>query len=185
MFGNQPYLACLYQTLLAIGYYGLFRVGELTSSSDHTILASNVHVAKNKEKILILLYSSKTHAKESPPQKIKITGMVSAPGHKLIKKIFCPFPLIKRYINMRGDYYDRIEPFFVFCDGSHLNHVHVRLVICTAIKQLNLNKKLYDTASLRSGHACDMLKYGFTIEEIKCAGHWKSNAIFKYLKNFL
>ena len=65
---QQPYLNKLYQALFALGYYGLFRIGELVSG-DHTIKAKNVHIAKNKEKILIILYTSKTHGKESRPQK--------------------------------------------------------------------------------------------------------------------
>ena len=48
LFNQQPYLEILYKTVLAIGYYGLFRIGEMTVPGDHTIKASNVHVAKNK-----------------------------------------------------------------------------------------------------------------------------------------
>ena len=46
---GQEYLRSLYQTLFLIGYYGLFRIGELVNGS-HTIKAKNVHVAKNKKK---------------------------------------------------------------------------------------------------------------------------------------
>ena len=63
----------MYKALLALSYYGLMRVGELTQS-DHTLLAKNIHLAKNKEKILLLLYSSKTLYKGSKPQKIKIVS---------------------------------------------------------------------------------------------------------------
>ena len=68
---QQPYLALLYQAIFCLGYYGMLRVGEL-AAGNHCIKACNIHVGNNKDKILIVLYSSKTHGKESRPQKVKI-----------------------------------------------------------------------------------------------------------------
>ena len=59
---TQPYLERLYEALFALGYYGLMRIGELTASN-HCVKAKNIHLALNKEKLLIVLYSSKTHNK--------------------------------------------------------------------------------------------------------------------------
>ena len=70
-YSSQPYLSLMYKSIFLLGYYGLLRVGELTSSL-HTIKAWDIHMGKNKNKILLILYSSKTHGKESRPQKIKI-----------------------------------------------------------------------------------------------------------------
>ena len=66
--GSQPYLELLYQTIFALGYYGLFRIGELVASKNlnqHAMKAKDVYVAENKQKILIILYTSKTHGLES------------------------------------------------------------------------------------------------------------------------
>ena len=71
--GNQWHLEILYKTVFALSYYGLMRVGEVTKSP-HVLRAQNVHIATNKDKMLLILYSSKTHGKESRPQKIKITS---------------------------------------------------------------------------------------------------------------
>ena len=70
---------------------------------DHTIKAANIHVAKNKQKILILLYSSKTHDVDKPPQKIKITANSNETYHhsnkyRLAHRNFCPFALVRRYL---------------------------------------------------------------------------------------
>ena len=69
---NQPYLEKLYKAILVTGYYGLMRVGELTKSP-HVVLARNVHMGVNKNKILFVLLSSKTHSQGSHPQMIKIS----------------------------------------------------------------------------------------------------------------
>ena len=70
---NQWYLEIMYKALFAVSYYGLMRVGEVTHSQ-HVLKAKDVHVACNKDKMLLVLYSSKTHDKSNRPQKIKITS---------------------------------------------------------------------------------------------------------------
>ena len=69
---NQVYLESLYKTLFAISYYGMMRIGEVMKSQ-HVLKASNVHMVTNKDKLLLLLYSSKTYDQGTRPQKIKIT----------------------------------------------------------------------------------------------------------------
>ena len=54
---NQPYLKLMYQTMFAMAYYGLMRVGELMLSP-HVVKAKDVHMAGNKDKLLIVLHSS-------------------------------------------------------------------------------------------------------------------------------
>ena len=118
---GQYFLKTMYKTLFLIGYYGLFRIGELTtggiSDDNHTIKACNINIAQNKDKILIILYSSKTHSAGSLPQKVKITGV---PRHNAIKKFFCPFKAIKEFVCIRGGYSSENDPFFVFQDSTHV-----------------------------------------------------------------
>ena len=67
---NQWYLEIMYKTLFAVSYYGMMRVGEVTQSQ-HALRVANVHIPKNKQKLMLVLYSSKTHGKGNRPQKIK------------------------------------------------------------------------------------------------------------------
>ena len=89
MYAKQPYLEILYKTIFLIGYYGMFRIGELTLSP-HVMKAKDISFSKNKNKIQILLHSSKTHGKESPPQKIKISEVPPAAKSNR-HRFFCPF----------------------------------------------------------------------------------------------
>ena len=50
-----------------MGYYGLFRVGELTEGP-HTIKAPNVHIDDKNVRAILILYSLKTHSKKDRPQ---------------------------------------------------------------------------------------------------------------------
>ena len=58
----QPYLVILYKALMATAYFGLFRVGELTES-EHVVKARDVHIALNKDKLMFILHTSKTHTR--------------------------------------------------------------------------------------------------------------------------
>lgn len=101
------------------------RVGAVTDS-EHAIKAKNVHIAANKNKIRITLFTSKTHGWGSHPQEIKIssreaTGKFMGGTHS-IENFFCPFVTIRRYMNMRGSYYSDNENFFIFRDGTPVTH---------------------------------------------------------------
>ena len=169
---KQPYLLTLYRAMLIIGYYGMFRIGEL-SAGPHVIKPFNVHIGKNKNKIMIILYSSKTHSKSSYPQKIKISGNSDNARH------FCPFDLMHKYINARPQCLSREEQFFVFSDRSRVKLEHVRNIIRKLITNMGLQGHLYDTHSLRIGRSCDLLKKGHSIDEIKLL---IANAVYKYLR---
>ena len=73
LYGTQPYLNKLYRALILATYYGMFRIGEVTTS-DHIVKATNAHVGTNKPKFMMILTSSKTHNQGDKPQIVKISG---------------------------------------------------------------------------------------------------------------
>ena len=127
LFNNQWYCEILYKTIFILAYYGMFRIGEL-AFSEHSVKAKDVHVARNKNKILLLLYTSKTHDEGSYPQEIRITA--NNQSKSLINKSkvamqnnsktrnFCPFVITRRYMSLRGGYDNDNEIFFIGSDGS-------------------------------------------------------------------
>ena len=176
----QPYLIILYKAIFSLACYGMLRVGEL-SLGNHTIKACNIHVGNNKDKILIILYSSKTHGKESRPQKVKISALPSMKSNQ--KKIFCPFKIIVQYMRVRGDYTSENEQFFIFSDGSPVRPHHIRKLLRELLEKLNLDSALYDVHSFRGGRTSDLAKFGYSIDRIKSMDRWRSNAVYRYLKN--
>ena len=178
----QPYLETMYTALFCLAYYGMLRVGELTLSP-HTIKAANIHVGHNKDKILLVLYSSKTHGKESRPQKIKITATKEGRSFNNRNMFFCPFEAVTKYMGLKHFYAEDDDPLFVFADNSPIKDFHVRQILRQLLDKLSLDSKLYDVHSFRIGRTCDLQKYGYSIDQIKAMGRWKSNAVYKYLKN--
>ena len=175
VFSTQNYLLVTYRALFALAYYGLFRIGEL-AKGDHPIKACDVHIAQNKMKILIYLRTSKTHGLESRPQKVKICVETrSATLH------FCPFQLLRHYIVMRGDFSDRQEQFFILKGKIPITAEMVRKTLKRVLTAINLNVLSYQSHSFSIGRCCDLLKCGYTVEQIQILGRWRSNAVYKYL----
>ena len=121
---QQPYLATLYKSVLSTMYFGLFRIGEVTES-DHVIKAKDVHIGKNKKKLMFILHSSKTHTPGVKPQIIKITSSQNIKQNNT----YCPFKLLQDYIQIRKKYKTANEQFFVFRDRSPLKVFHLRIVL--------------------------------------------------------
>ena len=180
---QQPYLKTLYQTMLMYSYYGLMRIGEITQS-EHMVKAKNVHIGINKNKILIILYSSKTHGFESRPQKIKITGQDLQKGKAKCRQFscFCPFKITKAYLKLRGDYTMVTEQFFVYRDNSPVKPEHFRTMLKQALKKVGVEASKFNSHSLRIGRCTDLINFGYTIEQVKRARRWKSNTVYKYIK---
>ena len=179
----QPYLEILYKTMFCLGYYGMLRVGEMTLSN-HTLKTCNVHVGNTKDKILLVLYTSKTHGQESGPQKIRISAATNTPySNARQEKFFCPVKTVIRYMYARGAYQDDSEQFFIFADRSPVQPHHLRMTLRDLLADLNLDGSLYDVHSFRSSRTCDLAKFGYSIDQIKAMGRWKSNAVYRYLKN--
>ena len=193
LFSMDWYLEVMYKALFSLAYYGMMRVGELAhnqneSISNHAVKACNVHIGLNKKKILLILYSSKTHDKSSRPQRIKIQAKGTCDSSKLrtckneMKRHFCPFQLLKNYMNIRGAYEVESEQLFVFKQKIPVAPRHIRKVLKTLISRVGLDASLYDVHSLRSGRTTDLIKAGYSVDEVKRMGRWKSNAVYKYIK---
>ena len=176
----QPYLETLYKTMFITAYYGLFRIGEITDSP-HNIKAKDVQVGTNKNKLMFILRSSKTHNPGDKPQIVKIDQLDNINQKESSP---CPFKYINSYLKMRklrrkGD---KQEPFFVFKDRSPVTAANFRLILKQSLKAAGLDCTFYSASGFRSGRACDLLDLGISVETIRKLGHWKSNSVYTYLR---
>ena len=171
--------------MFLVAYYGLFRVGELTESQ-HAIKLRNVHVAQNRKRILFILPTSKTHGLEDRPQKIRLDTRQKR-KRKERQTQFCPVNMTEKYLQIRGQNSNKTindnDQFFVFSDGSNVKAHHMRSILRKTLTKLNLDATLYDTHSFRIGRASDLLKYNYKVTEIKQKGRWRSNIVYRYLRN--
>ena len=178
---KQWYLELLYKALFVISYYGLMRIGEVTRSP-HVLKARNVHIGQNKMKILMILYSSKTHDEANRPQEIKIMANQYEKSGKYLKRHFCPFQVIQQFLAIRGSFHSDDEQFFIFSDRSPVTPEHARSVLKLTINKLGLDGSVYGMHSFRIGRTTDLIRFNYSVEEVKLMGRWKSNVIYKYIR---
>ena len=166
----QPYLVTLYKAILLTAYFGLFRVGELTYSeySDHVVKVKDVHIGTNKDKILFVLHTSKTHGRGVKPQQIKIKAArkMHDTSSRVINHVF-PFQLIRDYLAVRQSRKDDSEQFFIFKDRTPVSANNYRSILKQTIQLIGLNPDLYQMHSTRTGCAIDLLEMGLSVETIK------------------
>ena len=175
LFDKQFYLLLLYQSIFLLGYYGLFRISELTQGQ-HVVKAKDINIGLNKNKILIVLYSSKTHSKESRPQKVKIAE--NADTQLKRKRFFCPFQSLRKFMKLHGPYTSDKEQLFIFRDKSPVTPQHARKVLDKILVMAGLDKNLYSFHGLSAGWATELINLGYSIETVKLIGRWKSNAVY-------
>ena len=146
----QPYLTTLYKALFTAVYYGLFRVGELTAGSYgvHTVKAKDVHTGKNKQKLMFVLHTSKTHDRGSKPQITKINCVEfdslgwknyrSQRCNNLVE--LCPFTLLRNYLHCRKyGCRNNNENFFMFSDRSMVTQQNFNKILRLTLKVAGLN----------------------------------------------
>lgn len=169
---NQPYLAILYKAMMVVGYYGLLRVGELTNGP-HGIKANDLLIARNKDKAILIMRSSKTSLPNQKPVQIQI----SADGNE----DFDPIVIIEEFTKSRPEVENEDEPLFIFRHRMGISPQQFRGVLKSMLNKSGFNCLNYNCHSLRSGRAKDLKKLGWLIQSIMDQGRWKSNSIFKYL----
>ena len=107
--------------------------------SAHVLLTANIHITTNKEKIMVVLDSSKTHDKSMRPQQIKIVATNKEHTGSYLHRHFCPFKILQEYMKMRGDYYDDDKQFFVFSDKSPVKPTQTSSMLKSMIAALGLD----------------------------------------------
>ena len=181
---GQPYLRILYMAMISTIYYGLFRIGEIAKGG-HTVLARDVHIGTNKNKMLFVLRTSKTHWSDGDPQMIKISAK-RVPDSQIseyhARPRFCPFQLLRDYLSCRLKYRKNTKVFFIYNDRSTVPQDNFRKVLYLALDRCKIDRTNYGSHSLRAGRCLDLFRYGVSVETIKKIGRWKSNAIYSYLK---
>ena len=185
---GQIYLAYMYVTLFSTMYFGMFRIGELTLSP-HVARVTDVQLGENKNKVLFIRRSLKTHDKGSKPQLIKIKSRlakiqdmertaVNTPDPQTL----CPFKILRSYMAIRPKFINNKEQFFVFRDRSPLTPTLAQKTLKLGLQLCGVDNTLYNMHSFRTGRTIDLHKLGVELSVLKIFGRWKLNAIFAYLK---
>ena len=119
---GQEYLSCLYKAVTLMGYYGMLRIGELTSGT-HPVLAVNIYVDRDRCELQLVLYTSKTHTKANLPEIITITPSIELDPRQRFSNRYYPYQVIVEFCNMRKGYRRPSDPSLFSEMGHWLNPV--------------------------------------------------------------
>ena len=139
----------------------LFRIGEMVASNhgNHTVKARDVHIGMNKNKVLFILQTSKTHGRNNFPQSIKISSV----GGCVYRGVFCPFAILRQFLSVRPNYVSDEEHFFCFRDRTPVTQYHFRSTLKNMLKLSGVNHCAYSSHSLRAGRSIlSILKHTLT-----------------------
>ena len=164
---DSSYTAILYQSLFTLGFFGLFRPGELTMST-HVIQADNVVLAKDS--IVVYMDSSKCHSNTLPPQ---IVNILAQPAP------VCPVFFLRSYLAVRPP---TLGPLYVNTVGQPISYAEFSFMLVKICKFLGLPAAQIKPHSFRIGGATNMHIHKATKTQIQTAGRWSSDCFKKYIR---
>ena len=149
---SSAFQRSLFAAMFIVAFYGLFRIGELSSKSTH--LASSVvqfsnltflsrNGDKHSAKITILTYK---HNANNRPFDILLAREDSQP--------FCPVTVLLQYCKLRGD---RPGPLFCHADNSPISVHQFNSELQWCLTYCGLDTSRYKSHSFRIGGASMLL----------------------------
>ena len=162
---SSPFELALFPALFSLMFHALLRLGEVTDSP-HNLQYSNLSLTTNA---LSLTFTSFKHSLGHP---VTITLQASASPA-------CPVRLIHSYLTLRGH---SPGPLFMSHNRSPLNASYFRSFLKSSLALAGLSSLRITPHSFRIGAATYAASMGFTSEQIKTLGRWRSAAFKKYIR---
>ena len=162
---RDPYLSCMYVSMLTLAYKGLLRPGEFMYSP-HVIRVENVWFQNGD--VVLYFSSSKTH---QYPMWQAIT-IKPHPNN-------CPVCLLRDYLKVRPVV---TGPLYLTSEGIPVQYQTVLKLFQTLSEFLDLPVDHYKPHSLRIGATTELHVQGYSNKVIQERGRWSSKAFQKYIR---
>ena len=166
---EDQFLAHAFKAMMVVAFYALLRVGEMTMSpkvANHCLLFSDVLVMKNAVHITFRTYK---HCQGKSTTRV----VFSVPNSST-----CPVKRLVEYIHHRGN---RHGPLFVKRNGKAFSRAEFLSLLGKVMKASGISQCGYNTHSFRIGGATYMALQGYSSEQIRNFGRWKSDAYKRYI----
>ena len=161
----DPYLSCMYVSMLTLAYNGLLRPGEFTYSP-HMIRVENVWFQNGD----VVLYFSSSNTHQYPTwQAITIKPH---PNN-------CPVCLLRDYLKVRPVVRG---PLYLTSEGIPVQYQTVLKLFQTLMEFLDLPVDRYKPHSLCIGAMTELHVRGYSNKVIQERGRWSSKAFQKYIR---
>ena len=156
------YNVALFRALFSTMFHAFLWASEVTKHA-HNLPFSSCRLSHNRFK---LIFSSSKSSGRPASISIKATG-----------KRHCPLSLLQKYLTLRST---EPGPLFIFRDGHPINRTYFNKILSAAKKVAKLTGRI-TTHSFRIGAATNAAAMGFSTQQIKIMGRWKSDAYSSYV----
>ena len=169
---ENSYQRVLMKAMILIGFFGLMRIGELTSSK-HKVVALNLDQVTFSPGLLTIKIVHFKHNQSLKPVDIPIRRQAALD--------ICPVLALHHFIQVRGL---GAGPLFCFHGAKvvprdfFILHLKRALVFCGFLADR------YQSHSLRIGGASYLAELGYSDSQIRLLGRWSSNAFIKYIRSY-
>ena len=169
---DHPYVLAMYAALFCLLYFGCMRVGEAVLSVEeaHVALSDDLWYCQIEgvNYFLLAMRSFKHSDGRTPILKIHPRMSMS-----------CPVYWLNQYLSFRGSLGTNL---FQLPDGRALTRDHVMRVLRRALTFLDIDPLAYGTHSFRIGRCTDLACAGYTDQQLRQVGRWKSDAFKLYIR---
>lgn len=170
---SSSYETALFQAVFCVAFFGLFRIGELAATFQNgcrPIQFSDV-ICNDKDKLITLLLRSSKTNQHGPPSPIRI---------KCIKRaLVCPVCQLHKFMARRPSTGGML---FCHANGKELTCYQFAAVLKKCINQLPDHPGHIRSHSFRIGGATYFASLGYSEEQIKSLGRWRSDVYKRYIR---
>ena len=163
--GCTTFTLALLKAMFALMFFAFLRISEVTKGA-HNISMNQCRITQSKLKLNFVSYKHST----GRPFKLDIPPTGGS---------ICPHRLLRDYVNLRGR---GDGPLFLFSDKFPVSRSYFAKMLRKAAVVAKLNAKQISPHSFRIGAATWAAKKGFSTEQIKAMGRWRSTAFNSYIR---
>ena len=162
--GCSSYNLSLFRAMFVLMFFGFLRISEVTKHR-HNLQYNQCTVTSACVKLTFHSYKH-SHVK---PYRLEVPAMISRS---------CPRKLLTRYLQLRGS---APGPLFHYADEKPVSRGYFAKVLKSAVTHAHLPGRI-TPHSFRIGAATRAAIKGYTAEQIKVFGRWRSNAYMSYIR---
>ena len=168
---TNKYHKVLLRAMFTCAFFGLFRVGEITSDGKNIVCLDISQCLVFDDKMILKIIHFKHNVSQRP---VLIT----------IKKqsdpSVCPVTAMKQYLIMRGT---KEGPLFCFLNGKAVTRKFFSQKLNYCLVFCGFDTKVYKCHSFRIGGASYFCSLGYSDSQLRALGRWNSNAFLLYIRN--
>ena len=166
----NPYLRSLFKAMYLVSFFALMRVGEVTTNSTGFIALYSDQIQFYPTHVVLTIRHFKHNISGQPVQLVMT---------KQNNPAICPVSALIDYFHLRGT---QLGPLFCFPDLKPIGRYFFIKNLKSNLSFCGLNTSLYQSHSFRIGGASFFASLGFSDEQIRLLGRWKSNAFRVYIR---